>query len=111
MLFKFKSKASADLIMLEADGRRLLKAMIGDDPVQGIVRAADLPPALARLEAAVAEDEALRKARAEEQSLKSPQDEAPEPALPAIRLAQRALPMQQMVRRAIAEDADLLWGV
>ncbi len=111
MLFKFKSKASADLIMLEADGRRLLKAMIGDDPVQGIVRATDLPAALARLEAAVAEDEAWRKARAEEQSLKSPQDEAPEPALPAIRLAQRALPMQQMVRRAIAEDADLVWGV
>ena len=58
MLFKFKSKASADLIMLEADGRRLLKAMIGDDPVQGIVRAADLPAALARLEAAVAEQTA-----------------------------------------------------
>ncbi len=110
MLFKFKSKASADLIMLEADGRRLLKAMIGDDPVQGIVRAADLPRALARLEAAVAEDEALRKARAE-QALEPLQDEEPEPALPAIRLAQRALPMQQMVRRAIAEDADLVWGV
>ncbi len=111
MLFKFKSKASADLIMLEADGRRILQAMIGDDPVQGIVRAADLPRALARLEAAVAEDEALRKARAEQAAAKPTQDEEPEPTLPAVRLAQRAVPMQQMLRRAIAEEADLVWGV
>ena len=54
MLFKFKSKACADLIMLEADGRRVLKAMIGDDPIKGIVLAADLPQALARLDTAVA---------------------------------------------------------
>ena len=116
MLFKFKSKASADLIMLEADGRRILQAMIGDDPVQGIVRAVDLPAALARLEAAVAQDEALRRARAEQAAARAAgegqQDsDEPEPALPAIRLAQRAVPMQQMIRRAIAEDADLVWGV
>ena len=42
MLFKFKSQACADLIMLELDGRRILKAMVGDDPVKGIVRVDDL---------------------------------------------------------------------
>ena len=35
MLFKFKSKACADLIMLEADGRRILRAMTGDAPAIG----------------------------------------------------------------------------
>ena len=53
MLFKFKSKACADLIMLEADGRRILRAMTGDAPAKGIVQWADMAPALARLEAAV----------------------------------------------------------
>jgi hypothetical protein len=115
VLFKFKSKACADLIMLEADGRRILKAMTGDDPVKGIVQVADLPQALARLEAAVAQDEALRKARAEKaaaraagQEVAEDEDEA---ALPAIRLAQRATPMLQMLRRCKAEEADLVWGV
>ena len=46
MLFKFKSKAASDLIMLEADARRLLKIILGDDPVQGIVVAKNLPAAI-----------------------------------------------------------------
>ena len=115
MLFKFKSKACADLIMLEADGRRILKAMTGDDPAQGIVRAIDLPAALARLETAVALDEALRQARADKAAAREagqgPDNEDEEAALPAIRLAQRAAPVLQMLRRCMAEEADLVWGV
>ncbi len=109
MLFKFKSKACADLIMLEPDGRRILQAMIGQDPIQGIVQVANLPAALQGLEAAVAEDEARRKAAAERQARGEAQEG--DQALPAVRLAQRAQPMQQMLRRCIAEKADLLWGV
>ena len=114
MLFKFKSKACADLIMLEADGRRILKAMIGDDPVRGIVRAADLAATLARLDAAVAQDEAQRKALAEKAAARQAGQEVTEDeeaTLPAVRLAQRAAPMQQMIRRCMAEEADLVWGV
>lgn len=115
MLFKFKSKAWADLIMLEADGRALLKAMIASDPVKGIVPVADMPQVLARLEAAVAQDEALRKARAEKAAARTTdQEESPgddDAALPAIRLAQRAAPMLKMIRRCLAEEADLVWGV
>ena len=114
MLFKFKSKACADLIMLEADGRRVLKAMVGDDPVKGIVVVADLAQALSRLDAAVAQDEALRQAKADK--AKAPtsdldEDGERESVLPAVRLAQRAAPMQQMLRRCLAEEADLVWGV
>ncbi len=114
MLFKFKSKACADLIMLEGDGRRILQAMTGADPVQGIVRAADLPAALARLEAAVAQDEARRRQSAEKAAAREAgqaSDTEEETALPPIRLAQRAAPMVQMLRRCLAEEADLVWGV
>ncbi len=115
MLFKFKSKACADLIMLEADGRRLLKIMLGDDPVKGIVVATDLAVVLQRLEEAVARDQALRQARADKAAARAAGqavDEAEEDeALPAISLAQRAAPMQKMLRRCLAEQADLLWGV
>ena len=114
MLFKFKSKACADLIMLEADGRRILKAMIGDDPVRGIVRAADLAATLARLDAAVAQDEAQHKTLAEKATARQMGQEVTEDeevALPAVRLAQRAAPMQQMIRRCMTEEADLVWGV
>jgi hypothetical protein len=113
MLFKFKSKAAADLIMLEADARRLLKIMLGDDPVMGIVLSQDLPAVLAKIDAAVLHDEALRKARAEkaQQVTQEDQDGSDEPELPTVRLAQRAAPMQQMIQRSIAEASDIVWGV
>jgi Domain of unknown function (DUF1840) len=115
MLFKFKSKASADLIMLELDGRRILKAMTGEDPVKGIVQVADLAQALARLDAAVAQDEAMRKDQANKAAArvsgKAVDEDGEEAALPAVRLAQRAAPMQKMLRLCMAEEADLVWGV
>ena len=111
MLFKFKSKATADLIMLEPDARRLLQIMLGDEPVKGIVLWQDLPAVLARLDEAVSRDEALRKERAQA-AAHCPRDESTHQAeLPTVRLAQRALPMQQMIQRCIAQESDIVWGV
>ena len=46
MLYKFKSKAAGDLIMLEQHGSLVLR-IIGKEPAaQGILRCADLPQAL-----------------------------------------------------------------
>ena len=105
MLYKFKSKVSADLIMLPADGARMLDILIGHSEPQGIVTLAQLPEAIARLEAAVAIDEARREARR-----KGEEDGAEDP-LPAVRLAQRAAPMLKMLRQCLREEADLVWGV
>eukprot|EP01034_Spumella_vulgaris_P028059 gene28059-34856_t len=52
MLYKFKSRAAADLILLEPQGRQILQ-IIGKAPApNGIVTAAQIPAALAALEAA-----------------------------------------------------------
>lgn len=112
MLFKFKSKATADLIMLEPDARRLLKIMLGDEPLKGILMVQDLPVAQAKLDAAVHRDEMLRQERAQKaaQQAESEPNEALD-ELPAIRLAQRAAPMQQMIQRCIVEERNIVWGV
>ena len=58
MLYKFKSKAAGDVIMLEPHGRRLL-GVIGKDPgPTGIILPAEMPAALQALEHAIADDEA-----------------------------------------------------
>nr|MBP7520481.1 DUF1840 family protein [Leptothrix sp. (in: b-proteobacteria)] len=65
MLYKFKSKAAADLIMTEPVGDRLLR-LIGREPApQGILLVADMPAALDALHAAIEADEAIRRAAAE----------------------------------------------
>ncbi len=99
MLFKFKSKAAGDLIMLEANGRRVLQ-MIGKDPsATGIILPAQMPAAIAALETAVASEEA---------------DEA-KGAAPttsdAVPLRQRALPFIELLKTCHRAGAEIVWGV
>ncbi len=111
MLFKFKSKAASDLIMLEADARKLLQIMVDSDPVKGIVVAQDLPAAIAALEAAVAQDEAQRKEQASQ--IEQGEDVQTDEAQPhnTVRLAQRAAPMLKLLKLSMAHEADVVWGV
>lgn len=114
MLYRFKSKAAADLIMLEADARRLLRIMTGDDRAQGLLRGDALVQAQERLVTAVQADEQAR-ARLEArvrsgQASEQEQDEHRQQQA-QVRLSQRAQPMMTMLGRCRAEEADLLWGV
>ncbi len=62
MLYKFKSRATADVIMLESNGRQVLE-IVGKTPgASGIITVQQIPAAIEALEAAVADDDALRDA-------------------------------------------------
>ena len=108
MLYKFKSKAAADLIMTEPVGDRILR-LIGREPSsQGILLVADMPAALDALQAAIEADEAIRRAAAESDD-EAVQAEAA--ARDRISLRQRAWPFVEMVKRTLAGRADIVWGV
>jgi cyclopropane-fatty-acyl-phospholipid synthase len=110
MLFKFKSKAASDLIMLEPDARALLHMMLGDDPVKGIVLAQDLPATIARLEAALAQESANSPGHKGPEVLSA--DEGSDDVKEiGVHVGQRAAPMLQMLKRCLAEKADVVWGV
>lgn len=102
MLYKFKSKAAGDVIMLEPTGRRILQ-IIGKEPgAKGIILPADMPGAMAALQEAVREEEAkMREARERGDVL--PED--------AVILRQRAAPFIDMLRRCQSEDREIVWGV
>ena len=107
MLYKFKSKAAGDLIMLEPNGRRVLQ-IIGKDPgAQGIVLPDEMPGAIARLEAAIAEEEAEHDAAIEEAKAKG---QVP-PKFDAVSLRQRAVPFIDMLKRCSAAGKEIVWGV
>lgn len=108
MLYKFKSRAAADLIMLEPHGRQVV-SIIGKTPgASGIVTAAQIPAAIAALEAAVADEEARLKAQSEEE--RNDADTA-EQRKDAVRLRQRVVPFIDMLKRSAAADTDVVWGV
>ena len=108
MLYKFKARATADLILLEPHGRRLLQAMGREPARQGIVTAAQIPSAIAALEAAVAADERRRAEAAQADEAK--ETESGDAEQDTVTLRQRAAPFIDMLRRSAAEGQDVVWG-
>ena len=111
MLYKFKSKATGDVIMLEPQGRQILQ-IIGKSPeAKGIVLSVEMPDAIQALRDAVAQEEAALAAA--EQALKEQDgsDTSVKSASGSIRLKQRVVPFIDMLQRAHAEEVDVVWGV
>ena len=113
MLYKFKSKSTGDLIMLQPNGRRMLE-IIGKDPQadsgtadQGILLPEQMPAAIAALEAAIAKEQAEQQAALTDALARN---EAP-PRFEAISLRQRALPFIEMLRRCEQAGHEIVWGV
>lgn len=106
MLYRFKSRTVADLIMLEPHARQVLDA-IGKAPgPQGIITVTQLPAAIAALQAAV-QDEAQALA-----ALPPPEDELEaQQRADAVHLRQRAAPFLDMLERSLAHEHDVVWGV
>jgi hypothetical protein len=117
MLYKFKSKATGDLIMLEPQGKQILN-IIGKEPVaKGIILVSEMMAAIDALHAAVVQEEQARQA-AKEAAKEAMQAHgaAHEAASSAdgprvIGLKQRVVPFIDMLRRAHAEDKEVVWGV
>ncbi len=96
MTYRFHSKATGDVLMLEPAGADVLKAMGFAPARRGIIEPAAMPEAIAALQAAIAADE------------QPPEEEG---APPPVGLRQRLWPMVEMLRRAHAADAAVVWGV
>ena len=97
MLYKFKSQATADVIMLEVNGRQLLE-IIGKKPgPQGLITAAQVPAAVAALQAATTHEEALPKQRVDSDA----EDEGSAKGA-GVWLRQRAAPRRDQLQRRAA---------
>ena len=107
MLYKFKSKAAGDLIMLEPNGRRVLQIMGKDPGPTGIIQPHEMGPAVKALEQAIVTEEAEQKAQIEEARARG--DEPPR--FDPISLRQRPVPLIDMLRRCEKAGKEIVWGV
>jgi hypothetical protein len=104
-MYRFKSKADGDLIMLAPAGDQILRILGREPSARGIIEAAALPGAIRALEQAIADAELARR-DAERGDV-----DDDERGAEAIGLRQRAWPMLEMMRRSLAEHTDIVWGV
>ena len=109
MLYKFKSKVTSDLIMLEPNGRQILQIIGKEDATteaKGILQPPEMPAAIAALERAIADEEAAQQKQVEDAQAAG---DAP-PRADTVSLRQRAVPFIDMLTRSHAANKDVIWG-
>ncbi len=102
MIYKFKSKASGDLIMLGPNGDAMLRILGREPQSSGIIEPVDMVSAIGAIERALAEAKA-------DQTPAHPPPAASSSA--GVSLSQRLWPMLEMLRRAQAAAEPIVWGV
>ncbi|MDY0330663.1 MAG: DUF1840 domain-containing protein [Thiomonas sp.] len=107
MIYKFQSKADSDLFMNAGPAQRILSIIGKSAGPQGIIEPAEMPAAIAALEAAVQEEEQARNAALEADAADGQAASAAQP----IGLKQRAWPFIQMLKRCQQADTPVVWGV
>lgn len=105
MIYKFRSKAAGDTLMLGPQGDQFLRAIGREPAAKGIIEVQAMAAVLASLQQAIDQDEAAR--------AKGPQDDAALEAagMDPVSLRRRVWPMVEMIRRAQAADEPVVWGV
>ena len=102
MLYKFKSKNAGDVIMLEANGKKMLEVIGKDAGPTGILLAAQMPAAVKALQDAIALEEST-------QQVLDAEGEPAKGDAPGLR--QRAMPFIDMLQRNHKANTDVVWGV
>lgn len=96
MIYKFKSKAAGDVIMLQPHGDQLLR-LIGREPSpKGIIEVADMSGAIQALQNAAAQSDAPAEDANGERG---------------VGLKQRVWPMVELLKRSQAAGEPIVWGV
>lgn len=106
-LYRFKSRETGDLVMLQPHGQRILE-IIGKDPkCPGILRPGEMPGAVAALREAVRAEEELQQRLKDEAEARG---ELP-PAFDPVNLRVRSTPFIEMLQRCEKAEVDVVWGV
>lgn len=106
MIYKFKSQADGDVIMLEPNGDQMLTIMGREPSAKGIITVSQIPAAIAALEATVVTHEAAESHVA-----------GPSPTMElaaggdSVRLRARAGPFIELLRNSEKAGKAVVWGV
>jgi hypothetical protein len=107
MIYKFKSKAAGDLILLEPQGVQFLQIIAKTPGPQGIIDAPEMPAAITALQQAVQQQEAAQAQAVADAAAQG----QPAPRLEGISLRQRSKPIIDMLQRCHQAGQPIVWGV
>ena len=105
MLVTFRTKRHANITMFGDVAKQLLELMGHSGRVPSAIAAEDVPAALARLEAAVAQRRALDAAEPPDDERRDARDDEPR----RVTVSQRAVPLLELLRTAVANKTEVMW--
>ncbi|MDO9603908.1 DUF1840 domain-containing protein [Hydrogenophaga sp.] len=106
-LYRFKSRETGDLVMLEPTGQRVLDILGKDPSGPGIILPEQMSAAVQALRDAVEQEEAEQKRLKEEAEANG---ELP-PEFDAVSLRLRSAPFIEMLQRCEQAGVEIVWGV
>ena len=106
MLYKFKSDAGGDVIMLETTGRQLLAWMDKSADPKGILLPEQMQRAQEAIEAGLAREEQIQKELAQAQ-----EGTAAKKAGDSVSLRARAWPLVALIEKSLKAKVPITWGV
>jgi hypothetical protein len=114
MLVTFKSSATESITMFKDSAVELLKLMGATGRIPGALSAADVPPALDKLESAIERLKTVTHADtparpADNEDWAADENEKREEREPPVALTARAVPLLSLMKRAAAGHAELVW--
>ena len=107
MLYRFKSQASADVVMLETNARQLLDIIGKTSGASGVITVDQMPGAISALEAAVAREAQNGK---HNHDAHAAEDHDAESEAQHVGLHQRATPLLHMLKESMGEKKDIVWS-
>lgn len=103
MLVRFRSRESAEFVMLGDIAAKLIQLMGHSGTIPGAIAADDVPAALERLREALAVQGAEPASGAEGEAEEAGEREPP------VTLAKRAYPLIEMLKAAAANNSYVMW--
>lgn len=108
MLYKFKSQAAGDVVMLQPNAEELLKIIGKSAGPTGIITVEQCGPAIAALRAEIQRRETHPEASG---SAAPGSGEDPADQEDPVTLRRRATPFIELLERSSAAGKDVVWGV
>jgi hypothetical protein len=105
MLYRFRSKATGDILMLGPQAEQFFRALGREPTPRGIIEVAAMPQSLQALRDAIEADDAARAMKDQDEAQREAAGRDP------LALWQRLWPLVEMLRRAQADGEPVVWGV
>jgi hypothetical protein len=105
-VYRFKSRETGDLVMLQQHGQRMLEILGKRLSGPGIIQPAEMDAAVQKIRAAVAADDAARHKQQVEED--GEHEDAP---ADTVSLRMRSAPFIEMLQRCEKAGVEIVWGI